>query len=178
MNWIYFYLCPVNGLHEFHFIVPFTPQCVFPCVNTFPERTRRRFNVYTTSFQHYGRCIDVKTTLYAYKGFFLINKYKIKHINPLFIIYIFFSSYKVYMKIINCISLLYVHLFFPGEKQGENTCTRRSVRKYLGNPERNCTSLRPYPVTWCEGVCFPQKDVSKRGPLANFQKYLEKNQKR
>ena len=31
-----------------------------------PVRTQRCFNVHTTSFERYGRCIDVKTTSYAY----------------------------------------------------------------------------------------------------------------
>ena len=60
---------------------------------------------------------------------------------------------------------------------GENTCTRRSVRKYLGSVERNCTSLRPYPVAWCEGICFPQKQLSVHHPLKRYQEYLEKNRK-
>ena len=73
----------------------------------------------------------------------------------------------------------YVFRFFllSGEFQGENTCTRRTVRKYLGSVERNCTSLRPYPVAWCEGVCFPQKELSITHPLKRYQEYLEKNKK-
>ena len=35
----------------------------------YPIHTRRHFNVYTTSSQPYGRCIDVKTTLCARTGY-------------------------------------------------------------------------------------------------------------
>ena len=51
------------------------------------------------------------------------------------------------------------------------------MRKYLGSKERNCTSLRPYPVAWCEGVCFPQKELSLTHPLKRYQEYLVKNKK-
>ena len=33
----------------------------------YPVRTRRRFNVHTTSKQRCGRCMDVETTLRAYR---------------------------------------------------------------------------------------------------------------
>ena len=33
----------------------------------YPVRTQRHFNVYTTTSQRYGRCIDVETTLCAYR---------------------------------------------------------------------------------------------------------------
>ena len=32
-----------------------------------PVRTQRHFNVHTTSFKRYGRCMDVGTTLCAYR---------------------------------------------------------------------------------------------------------------
>ena len=35
-------------------------------IRRFPVRTRRRPNVYTTSSQRYGRCIDVETTVCTY----------------------------------------------------------------------------------------------------------------
>ena len=33
---------------------------------SFSVRTRRYFDIHTTSFQRYGRCMDIETTLYAY----------------------------------------------------------------------------------------------------------------
>ena len=51
-------------------------------------------------------------------------------------------------------------------------CRRRAIRRYIGDTERNCTSLRPYPITWCEGVCSPQINH-----LVGFKEYLKRNSK-
>ena len=45
---------------------------------TFQVRKQRGFDAHTTSFQRYGRCINVKTTLCAYSKIFLLGSAQYK----------------------------------------------------------------------------------------------------
>lgn len=52
-----------------------------------------------------------------------------------------------------------------------NECRRVSMRRYLGDPRRNCTSIAPIPVAWCKGTCVPQTSLMK---TFQFRQYLER----
>ena len=76
------------------------------------------------------------------------------------------------MDIIN----IFVFSFTEAQKE-YGGCRRRVIRRFIGDSERNCTSLRPYPIAWCEGVCLPEGSFDKKHPLMRFKEYLKKNSK-
>ncbi|XP_066924940.1 uncharacterized protein [Clytia hemisphaerica] len=65
----------------------------------------------------------------------------------------------------------------PKAQKEYGGCRRRVIRRFIGDSERNCTSLRPYPIAWCEGVCLPEGKFDKKHPLMRFKEYLKKNSK-
>lgn len=84
------------------------------------------------------------------------------------------------MKILSelCVFEIIFIVFFYYLLSGFNTTSSETCRRvkkvhFVGDRSRNCTSLRPWPITSCQGVCFPQRELI--GNALTYEKLLEQS---